>query len=145
MLLGPIVDAPLDEWDQMVQLNVLGLLYTAHAALPHLLRAAEDSPRKVADLVNVSSTAGRDARSGAGVYDVTKFGVVAFTESLRQEVTSRHVRVSVIEPGATATELSTDPPRGRKPPGCSGAPPAGMTGAIPAAERLQAVLPPTGR
>ncbi len=107
MLLGPIVDAPLDEWDQMVHLNVLGLLYTAHAALPHLLRAAEDSPRKVADLVNVSSIAGRVARSGAGVYDVTKFGVVAFTESLRQEVTKRHVRVSVIEPGATATELSS--------------------------------------
>jgi NADP-dependent 3-hydroxy acid dehydrogenase YdfG len=74
---------------------------------PHLLRAAEDSPRKVADLVNVSSTAGRVARSGAGVYDVTKFGVVAFTESLRQEVTSRHVCGSVIEPGATATELSS--------------------------------------
>ena len=105
MLLGPIEHAPLDEWDQMVHLNVLGLLYTAHAALPHLLKAAEDSPRRVADLVNVSSVAGRVARNGSGVYNVTKFGVGAFSESLRQEVAKRHVRVSVIEPGAVATEL----------------------------------------
>ncbi len=107
MLLGPIENAPLDEWEQMVRLNVLGLLYTAHAALPHLLKAAEGAPRQVADLVNVSSTAGRVARSGAGVYDVTKFGVVAFSESLRQEVTKRHVRVAVVEPGLVATELQS--------------------------------------
>jgi NADP-dependent 3-hydroxy acid dehydrogenase YdfG len=107
MLLGPIAGAPLDEWDRMVQLNVLGLLYTAHAALPHLLKAAEDSPRRVADLVNISSVAGRIARNGNGVYSATKFGVVAFSESLRQEVTRRHVRVSVIEPGVVATELAS--------------------------------------
>ncbi len=105
MLLGPIENAPLDEWDQMVRVNVLGVLYTAHAALPHLLKAAEDSSRRVADLVNVSSVAGRVPRNGSGVYNVTKFGVVALSESLRQEVTKRHVRVSVIEPGAVATEL----------------------------------------
>ena len=107
MLLGPIEEAPLEEWDRMVRLNVLGLLYTAHAALPHLLKAAADAPRRVADLVNVSSVAGRVARSGAGVYDATKFGVVAFSESLRQEVTKRHVRVAVIEPGRVATELQS--------------------------------------
>jgi NADP-dependent 3-hydroxy acid dehydrogenase YdfG len=107
MLLGPIEQAPLDEWDQMVHLNVLGLLYTAHAALPHLLKSAADGPRQVADLVNISSVAGRVARSGAGVYDVTKFGVVAFSESLRQEVTKRHVRVAVVEPGVVATELAS--------------------------------------
>jgi len=48
MLLGPILDAPLDEWERMVRINVLGLLYCAHAALPHLLDAAEDDPRHVA-------------------------------------------------------------------------------------------------
>lgn len=107
MLLGPIENAPLDEWDRMVHLNVLGLLYTAHAALPHLLKAAEDGPRHVADLVNISSVAGRVARNGSGVYNATKWGVVAFSESLRQEVTKRHVRVSIVEPGAVATELSS--------------------------------------
>ncbi len=107
MLLGPIVDAPLEEWERMVALNVNGVLYVAHAALPHLLRAAEDGPRRVADLVNVSSLAGRRAMLGSGVYNATKFAVNAFTESLRQEVTGRFVRVSVIEPGAVATELSS--------------------------------------
>ena len=105
MLLGQIVDAPLEEWQRMIDVNVAGLLYCAHAALPHLLRAADDGPRQVADVVNVSSVAGRVARQGSGVYNLTKHGVGAFSESLRQEVASRHVRVSLIEPGAVATEL----------------------------------------
>jgi NADP-dependent 3-hydroxy acid dehydrogenase YdfG len=106
MLLGPIVDAPVEEWDRMVALNVQGLLYVAHAALRHLLAAAEQEPRRVADLVNISSVAGRVAREGSGVYNLTKHGVGAFSESLRQEVTQRHVRVSLVEPGAVATELA---------------------------------------
>lgn len=106
MLLGPIVDAPVEEWERMVELNVLGLLYTAHAALPHLLEAASSPPREVADLVLVSSVAGRVARNGSGVYNLTKHGVGAFGESLRQEVTQRHVRVSLVEPGAVDTELT---------------------------------------
>jgi len=107
MLLGPVVGAPLEEWERMVSLNVLGLLYTAHAALPHLLSAAEQGPRQVADLVNISSVAGRQARVGSGVYNATKHGVGAFSESLRQEVTKRHVRVSLVEPGAVGTELAS--------------------------------------
>jgi NADP-dependent 3-hydroxy acid dehydrogenase YdfG len=105
MLLGPIENAPLEEWERMVKVNELGVLYVAHAALPHLLKAAQDAPRRVADLVNVSSVAGRVARRGSGVYNLTKFGIGAFSESLRQEVTSRHVRVSLMEPGAVETEL----------------------------------------
>ena len=89
----------------MIALNVRGLLYCAHAALPHLLSAANDEPRRVADLVNISSVAGRVARLGSGVYNLTKHGVGAFSESLRQEVTGRHVRVSLVEPGAVTTEL----------------------------------------
>ncbi len=107
MLLGPIEDAPMEEWERMVHLNVLGLLYTAHAALPHLLKAAEIGPRRVADIINISSVAGRVARRGSGVYNLTKFGVGAFSESLRQEVTGRHVRVALVEPGAVTTELTS--------------------------------------
>ncbi len=107
MLLGPIVGAPLEEWQRMVNLNVLGLLYCTHAALPHLLASAESEPRSVADVVNVSSVAGRVARLNSGVYNATKHGVGAFSESLRQEVTARHVRVTLIEPGAVATELAS--------------------------------------
>jgi NADP-dependent 3-hydroxy acid dehydrogenase YdfG len=105
MLLGPIQDAPIREWQQMLEVNVAGLLYCAHAALPHLLRAAQDGPREVADMVNISSVAGRVARLGSGVYNLTKHGVGAFSESLRQEVTGRHVRISLVEPGGVETEL----------------------------------------
>jgi len=106
MLLGTIEGAPTEEWRRMVNLNLLGLFYCTHAALPHLLSAAQ-GPRRVADVVNLSSVAGRVARLNNGVYAATKFGVVAFSESLRQEVTERHVRVTVVEPGATMTELAT--------------------------------------
>jgi NADP-dependent 3-hydroxy acid dehydrogenase YdfG len=107
MLLGPVLDAPVEEWQRMVDVNLVGLLYCTHAALPHLLRAAEDGPRGVADVVNISSVAGRVARSGSGVYNATKHGVGAFSEALRQEVAGRHVRVSLVEPGAVSTELSS--------------------------------------
>jgi NADP-dependent 3-hydroxy acid dehydrogenase YdfG len=106
MLLGPAVAAPTEEWDRMIDLNLKGLLYCAHAATPHLIAAAEDSQRKVADMVNISSVAGRVARKGSGVYNLTKWGVGAFSESLRQELSDRHVRVSLVEPGAVATELT---------------------------------------
>src|SRR4051794_5490488 len=107
MLLGPIVDAPTEEWDRMVALNIQGLLYVAHASLPHLLAAAQQEPRRVTDLVNISSVAGRRVGAGGGIYQMTKWGVGTVSEALRQEVTARHVRVSLVEPGATATELAT--------------------------------------
>jgi NADP-dependent 3-hydroxy acid dehydrogenase YdfG len=106
MLLGPIVGADTGEWTRMVELNVLGLMYVTAASLPHLLRAAEDGPRQVSDLVNVSSVAGRVARAGSGAYNATKWAVNAFSEALRQEVTERHLRVTLVEPGAVSTELA---------------------------------------
>ncbi len=106
MLLGPITEAPREEWECMVDLNVKGLLYCAKAALPHLLAAAEAEPRRVADLVNISSVAGRKANAGSGVYNLTKFGVNAFSESLRMELAKKHVRVSLVEPGFVKTELA---------------------------------------
>jgi NADP-dependent 3-hydroxy acid dehydrogenase YdfG len=106
MLLGPILEAPVEEWEQMIEVNLRGLMYASKAAIPHLLEAAEGE-RGVADIVNISSVAGRIARRGSGVYNATKFGVGAFSESLRQEVTRRHLRVSLVEPGAVATELQS--------------------------------------
>jgi NADP-dependent 3-hydroxy acid dehydrogenase YdfG len=105
MLLGPVEEAPPAEWDEMVAINVNAALYCVRAALPHLLAAAENSPRRCADLVNLSSTAARAARGGSAVYNLTKFGINAFSEALRQEVTARRLRVSLVEPGATETEL----------------------------------------
>jgi len=106
MLLGSMLEAPVEEWERMVEVNLLGLMYMTKAAMPHLLEAAEGE-RGVADVVNISSVAGRIARRNSGVYNATKFGVGAFSESLRQEVTRRHVRIAVVEPGAVATELQS--------------------------------------
>ncbi len=99
MLLGPIVDADTEDWRRMMGTNVLGLMYMTHAAVPGMVAQG------AGDIVNISSVAGRVARSGAGVYNASKWAVNAFSESLRQEVTERGVRVSLVEPGAVATEL----------------------------------------
>jgi NADP-dependent 3-hydroxy acid dehydrogenase YdfG len=105
MLNGPTEGALLDEWDTMVSLNLQGLMYVTHAALPHLVAAAKDSDRQVSDLINISSVAGRAANAGVAAYNATKFGVTAFSEALRQEYAKQSVRVSVIEPGRVDTEL----------------------------------------
>lgn len=107
MLLGPATDASIEEWDRMVDVNVKGLLYVAKAALSHLLRYAEEEPRMVTDLVNVSSVAGRRSRADWAVYNATKHAVGGFSEAVRQEVTERHVRVSLVEPGTVMTELAS--------------------------------------
>jgi clavulanate-9-aldehyde reducatase len=99
MLLGPIAGADTEEWRRMIHANVFGVLYCTHAALP--LMAAQGSGH----VINVSSVAGRVARLGSGVYNLTKFGVGAFSESLRQEAVALGVRVTLVEPGAVATEL----------------------------------------
>lgn len=100
MLSGPILGADTVEWTRMVQTNLLGTMCATHAALPHLLR-------RKGTVVQISSTSGRVASMGGGVYAATKFGVNAFSESLRQEVTAQGVRVVVIEPGMVATELAS--------------------------------------
>lgn len=105
MLLGPVRDAPTEEWDRMIDVNLKGLLYVTHAALPYLHEAVESSDRKVADIVNISSVAGRVPNAGAAVYNLTKHGVGAASEALRQEASRDQVRVTIIEPGAVATEL----------------------------------------
>jgi NADP-dependent 3-hydroxy acid dehydrogenase YdfG len=107
MLLGPVVGADVDEWQQMIAVNQQGLLYITKAALPHLLKAAGDGLRQVADIVNISSIAGRTAFPGMGVYNMTKFGLNGFSEALRQELTASHVRVGVLEPGKVDTELDS--------------------------------------
>jgi NADP-dependent 3-hydroxy acid dehydrogenase YdfG len=107
MLLGPVAGADAGEWDRMIAINVKGLLYTTAPPSRTCCRRRKGGPRRVADIVNISSIAGRVAWNGYGVYNFTKFGVNGFTESLRQEVTQRHVRVGLVEPGGVATELGS--------------------------------------
>lgn len=101
MLLGPVQDAPTEEWRRMIEANVLGLLYCTHAAIP-LMRGQGGG-----HIVNLSSTAGRVASAGAAVYNLTKFGVGAFSEALRQEMVPHGIRVTLIEPGRVDTELAS--------------------------------------
>ena len=99
MLLGPVIGAETEEWRRMIDVNLLGLLYCTHAALPIM------GEQGSGHIVNISSVAGRFANLGSAVYNLTKFGVNAFSEALRQEVTPAKVKVTVIEPGFVATEL----------------------------------------
>ena len=103
---GPAAEAPLRDWDGMVSVNIQGVLYATRAALPHLIEGAADSPRGVADLVTISSTAGWVARPGTAVYSLTKFGINAFSEGIRQELIGQRVRVGVVAPGTVDTHLS---------------------------------------
>jgi NADP-dependent 3-hydroxy acid dehydrogenase YdfG len=100
MLLGTIVGADTEDWRRMIQTNVLGVMYMTHAAVEGMVEQGSG------DIVNVSSVAGRVARVGSGVYNASKWAVNAFSESLRQEVTQRGVRIGLVEPGAVATELT---------------------------------------
>ncbi|MBR8840145.1 MAG: SDR family NAD(P)-dependent oxidoreductase [Stigonema ocellatum SAG 48.90 = DSM 106950] len=99
-LLGTIDGANTSDWRRSFDLNVLGLLYVIHAALPHLKN------QKSGHIVNISSVAGRTARAGVGVYNATKWGVNALSEALRQEVYKDNIRVTIIEPGLVDTEIN---------------------------------------
>jgi NADP-dependent 3-hydroxy acid dehydrogenase YdfG len=99
MLLGPVEGADTGDWRRMVEVNVLGLLWCTHAALP-LMREGGGG-----HIVNISSVAGRRADAGAAVYNFTKWGVTGFSDALRQEALHSGVRVTCVEPGFVATEL----------------------------------------
>ncbi|MFI9272982.1 SDR family oxidoreductase [Kitasatospora sp. NPDC052896] len=104
--MGALEEVEPADLTRMVELNVTAVLHASQAALPHLLRAAADGPRGVADVVTVSSVAGRLVRRDNAVYSATKHAVCAFSEGLRQEVTGRRVRVGLVEPGITETEMA---------------------------------------
>jgi clavulanate-9-aldehyde reducatase len=99
MLLGPVQGADTADWRRMVDVNLLGLLWCTHAALPLIGESGGG------DIVNVSSVAGRRADAGAAVYNLTKWGVNGFSEALRQEALHSNIRVTTIEPGFVDTEL----------------------------------------
>lgn len=107
MILDRAEEADLEDWDRMIAINQQGLLSLTKAALPHLMAAARDGQRGVADVVNVSSVAGRSTFPTAAAYSMTKFGVNGFSEGLRQELAQHHVRVGVLEPGKVDTELDS--------------------------------------
>jgi NADP-dependent 3-hydroxy acid dehydrogenase YdfG len=100
MLLSKVEKGLSDEWRRMFDVNVLGLLYATDAALGTMKRQGSGH------IVNVSSVAGRKTRPTGGVYSGTKFAVNAISEALRQELLEDGIRITVVEPGAVATELT---------------------------------------
>ena len=99
MLLGPVQGADTEQWRRMIEVNLLGLLYCTHAALPLMTEGGGGHT------VNLSSVAGRTAALGSAVYNMTKWGVNGFSEGLRQEVLHSNIRVTILEPGYVETEL----------------------------------------
>jgi NADP-dependent 3-hydroxy acid dehydrogenase YdfG len=99
MYLEPVADADLGRWRDMIQLNLTALITASQAA------ARGMTGRGAGDIVNISSTAGRTANPNGAAYSATKWAVVGFSESLRKELVSAKVRVTVIEPGVAETEL----------------------------------------
>ncbi|MGH7515175.1 MAG: SDR family oxidoreductase [Gemmatimonadales bacterium] len=101
MPLSPLDRLKVDEWDQMIDVNIKGVLYGIAAALPHMQR------QKAGHIINVSSVAGHKVRAGGAVYAATKHAVRALSEGLRQEVKPYNIRTTVISPGVVVTELPT--------------------------------------
>jgi NADP-dependent 3-hydroxy acid dehydrogenase YdfG len=99
MPLSPLERVKVDEWDQMIDVNLKGVLYGVAAALPHMIA------RKSGHIINVSSVAGHKLFGGSAVYSATKFAVRAFSEGLRQEMAPHNIRTTIISPGAVKTEL----------------------------------------
>ncbi|HXG14238.1 MAG TPA: SDR family oxidoreductase [Candidatus Nitrosotenuis sp.] len=90
-----------DEWNQMIDVNIKGVLYCTAAAIPYMLA------KKSGHIVNISSVAGRIVFPAGSVYCATKHAITALSEGLRQEFSQRaNIRVTCIEPGVVATELT---------------------------------------
>ncbi len=100
MYLGPVEGANIEDWKRMFDINVLGLMNCTHAVLPQMIKNG------YGHIVNISSVSGKIVSARSAAYSATKFAVGAFSDGLRQEVASKGVRVTVIQPGAVATELT---------------------------------------
>lgn len=100
MPLSPLESLRIDEWDQMIDVNMKGTLYGIAAALPYM------KEQKSGHIINVSSVYGHKVVATGAVYCATKFAVRAISEGLRQEVKDYNIRVTTISPGAVRTELT---------------------------------------
>lgn len=101
MPLSFIKNLKIDEWEQMIDVNLKGVLYCTASVIPHM------KEKKAGHIVNISSVAGRIVFPAGSVYCATKHAITAFSEGLRQELSTRsNIRVTCIEPGVVATELT---------------------------------------
>lgn len=108
LLTGPFAGVPTDEIDRMIEINFRGVLSITHAVVPHLVAAASKNKHLIADLVNISSAAGRRVVKNSAVYNATKWAVIGFSDTLRMELADKGVRVGLIEPGSVNTEIQNN-------------------------------------
>lgn len=98
---GGVETLGLDQWRKVIEINLMGTIYTCHAAFPHM------KAQGGGDIINISSTSGRRSAAAFASYSTSKFGVTGFTEALRQEGGAHNIRVAIVEPGATETEIAS--------------------------------------
>lgn len=97
---GGVEGADLEAWRRVMDVNLFGTLYASRAAIPHL------KAQGGGDIINISSTAGRRAAAIFGPYSASKFALNGMSEAMRQELGAAGIRVCIVEPGATATEVA---------------------------------------
>jgi NADP-dependent 3-hydroxy acid dehydrogenase YdfG len=97
---GGVENANIADWRRVLEINLMAVLYVSRAAIPHIKAAGGG------DIVNISSTAGRRAAGVFGPYSTSKFGLTGLSEGMRQELGAQGIRVSIVEPGATSTEVA---------------------------------------
>jgi 3-oxoacyl-[acyl-carrier protein] reductase len=104
---GPLYQLPPDEWDQILNTNLRGVFYAVRAFGPLMIRA------RSGHIINISSLAGKNALPNGAAYAASKWGLNGLTYSLAEELRGHNIRVAVICPGSTNTELS--PHEGKDP------------------------------
>lgn len=99
---GGFLELPPEQWEQIIQVNLLGVYYCTRAVLPGMIA------RKTGDIINISSTAGQRGAPVTSAYSASKFGLLGLTESLMLEVRKHNIRVSALTPSTVATDMAID-------------------------------------
>ncbi|MGM0900977.1 3-ketoacyl-ACP reductase [Mesobacillus maritimus] len=99
---GGFLELEPKEWEQIIQVNLMGTYYVTRAVLPEMIE------RKTGDIINVSSTAGQKGAPVTSAYSASKFGVLGLTESLLMEVRKHNIRVTALTPSTVATDLAVE-------------------------------------
>nr|WP_294870748.1 3-ketoacyl-ACP reductase [uncultured Pedobacter sp.] len=99
---GPFLELEPSRWEEIVKVNLFGAYYTTRAVLPEMIE------RKTGDIINISSTAGKNGAAVTSAYSASKFGLIGMSESLMQEVRKHNIRVSTLLPSTIATDMAKD-------------------------------------
>lgn len=99
---GGFLELPVEDWEQIISVNLFGMYYVTRAVLPKLIE------QKSGDIINISSTAGEKGGPVTSAYSASKFGVMGLTESLAMEARKHNIRVTAFTPSTVVTDLAID-------------------------------------